>query len=345
MVDRETLRNLTRTFGRSSSGEEANEETDSQHIFRSRSDEGVDSKSKKPQRRYVVHGTAEGKSVAGVWTTEPEHDAAEDATKKLLEGIPDDGSNFFDSPHQSSSVAPPRAHHGRRASEGSPTSVEEVDPAHVDYMGNLRGVVRLRNEDADAGAAEKVSPAARGVAASNAQLPGTNANGALPMRLRRTSAPAVPSNAELIQRPTSPQAVGNVRSLLKGLQTVGEDLKGFMVLRSSLEAGAMSQKVFVELGSRRLQVLGGTNMTNVLQKADMKSVTVSLHEELVDELSLGRTAPHGKRELKIIQVAVAKKCPFYLAASDAQEAKQWSGKILPRLQSKKAKRQQASSTL
>lgn len=39
----------------------------------------------------------DGKSVAGVWTNEPEEeDAEKEATRKLLEEIPDDGSNFFD---------------------------------------------------------------------------------------------------------------------------------------------------------------------------------------------------------------------------------------------------------
>lgn len=330
MVDKETLRNLTRTFGRSVSAEDASDEdADSHHIFRSRSDEHVDSQNKKPQRRYVVHGTAEGKSVAGVWTTEPEHDAEQDATKQLLAGIPDDGSNFFDSPHPLASDAQRACHHGRRASDSSNHSVEEVDSAHVDHHapGNLRGIVKLASSPlADAGSDEKISPSARFAAASNAQLPGMNANGAL--RLRRASAPTCTSPTEPSQRPTSPQAVGNVRSLLKGLQTVGGDLKGFMFLRSSLGAGAMSQKVFVELGSRRLQVMGGANMTNVLYKADMKSVTVSLHEERDDETSsLSSTSGHGKN---IMQVTVAKKGPFYLEASDAQEAKQWSGKILLR---------------
>ena len=90
MVDKETLSNLTRAF--------ADEGPGFGRSFSTERREEPQPNDKQGTKRYVVHGqTGDGKSVAGVWTNEPEEeDVEKEATRKLLEEIPDDGSNFFD---------------------------------------------------------------------------------------------------------------------------------------------------------------------------------------------------------------------------------------------------------
>lgn len=172
MVDKETLKNLTRTFNRAVSVEDACDgDSDPHNIFRSSSDGSADVRSKKPQRRYVVHGTAEGKSVAGVWTTEPEPDDDEVATRKLLQGIPSDGSNFFDHPHESHDFV--RAHNAHAHARASP--VDEGLHANMEHAaGNRLKVIRLD----DAGAAERATgpSGSRGSSSSHSPAQGVRAS-------------------------------------------------------------------------------------------------------------------------------------------------------------------------
>ena len=100
MVDKETISNLTRNFMRVGSCASSTSDDKLMPIGRSASDSStmstessLDKATQKKRksstaatRRYVVHGsTADGKSIAGMWTTEPEEiDAEREATNKML---------------------------------------------------------------------------------------------------------------------------------------------------------------------------------------------------------------------------------------------------------------------
>jgi hypothetical protein len=221
MVDKETLSNLTRTFGDEDS-----------RLARLRSggscEETVSvSANKQDGRRYVVHGqTGDGKSVAGTWTYEPkEADLEQEATRKLLEDVPDDGSNFFDRARTNQAHC---RHHvndlfQRRDSDSSESGIvpHANSPAEETEHGRAHGSATLRlirRNSLSAG----MTPSDGGTAqrtGRNSWSAGTTPSDTPSDEIRRRGAVISPARAQspapAAVRLHSCEAVNNIRSLLK----------------------------------------------------------------------------------------------------------------------------------
>ena len=142
--------------------------------------------------------------------------------------------------------------------------------------------------------------------------------------------------------PLNSTPASGVRSLLKGIKSNDDGLKGFLQLHSSASARGVSQQVFCEMGSRRCEIMGGPEMSTPFFKIDLRTLKVALRKPSPKSLaelegssiSSFVTRGGGGGELAMLEISFGegKKADIiYLQAADAAEAKKWCGEMFSKV--------------
>jgi hypothetical protein len=142
--------------------------------------------------------------------------------------------------------------------------------------------------------------------------------------------------------PLNSTPASGVRSLLKGIKSNDDGLKGFLQLHSSASAHGVSQQVFCEMGSRRYDIMGGPEMSTPIFKIDLRTLKVVLHKPSpkslaeLDGSSISSfvNGGGGGGELTMLQVSFGEgkeKDLIYLQAADTAEAKKWCGEMFSKV--------------
>ena len=152
-------------------------------------------------------------------------------------------------------------------------------------------------------------------------------------------------NDKLSGEATSPlnsTPASGVRSLLKGIKSNDDGLKGFLQLHSSASARGVSQQVFCEMGSRRCEIMGGPEMSTPFFKIDLRTLKVALRKpspKSLAELEGSSISSFvigggGGGEMTMLEISFGegKKADIiYLQAADAAEAKKWCGEMFSKV--------------